>query len=69
MLRVLHMSGRDDRVLAGQERYRVARLKMMLERGLCPICGESTSLTGSTTDGRLIGACGDAFTVAQWARP
>jgi hypothetical protein len=35
--------------------------------GLCPICGEQVSLTGQcTADGRLIGTCQDAFTVAQW---
>jgi hypothetical protein len=34
--------------------------------GLCPICGERVTLTGKTTDGRLIGSCGDAFTQARW---
>ncbi len=33
---------------------------------LCPICGEIVELTGETTDGRLIGSCGDAFTNHQW---
>ena len=33
----------------------------------CPICGEQVTLTGERTkDGRLIGSCLDAFTVAQW---
>jgi len=32
----------------------------------CPICGEHVTLTGETTDGRLIGSCGDAFTREQW---
>lgn len=27
----------------------------------CPICGERITVTGRTTDGRLIGSCGDAF--------
>lgn len=36
---------------------------------LCPICGERISLTGRTTDGRLIGSCGDAFTREQWDDP
>ncbi len=35
--------------------------------GLCPICGQSIHLTGRvTTNDRLIGSCGDAFTVEQW---
>ncbi len=34
--------------------------------GLCPVCGEHVTLTGRTTDGRLIGSCRDAFTDAQW---
>lgn len=33
---------------------------------LCPICGEKITLTGNTTDGRLIGSCGDAFSVDRW---
>ncbi len=33
---------------------------------LCPICGRHVSLTGKTTDGRLIGSCRDAFTQEQW---
>jgi putative intracellular protease/amidase len=35
-------------------------------RKLCPICGAMVSLTGETTDGRLIGSCKDAFTAEQW---
>lgn len=27
---------------------------------LCPICGENAAITGRTTDGRIIRACGDA---------
>ncbi len=33
---------------------------------LCPVCGEHVTLTGETTDGRLIGSCGDAFTRKRW---
>lgn len=33
---------------------------------LCPVCGEHITLNGSTTDGRLIGSCGDAFTRERW---
>ncbi len=33
---------------------------------LCPVCGEHVTLTGETTDGRLIGSCGDAFTRERW---
>lgn len=33
----------------------------------CPICGQIITLTDQqTTDGRLIGTCGDAFTAKQW---
>lgn len=34
--------------------------------GLCPACGKQVSLHGITQDGRLIGSCRDAFTVAKW---
>ena len=36
--------------------------------GACPICGERIQVLGSkiTDNGRLIGSCGDAFTVEQW---
>jgi hypothetical protein len=34
--------------------------------GLCPVCGEEIDLKGTTKDGRLIGTCGDAFTLAKW---
>jgi hypothetical protein len=33
---------------------------------LCPICGETVTVTGITKDGRLIGSCGDAFSLAKW---
>lgn len=34
---------------------------------LCPICGKAISLVpGKTLDGRMIGSCGDAFTIKQW---
>ena len=33
----------------------------------CPICGENITLLDKvTTNGRLIGSCGDAFTKEQW---
>ena len=35
-------------------------------KDLCPICGQSIKITGTTTTGRLIGSCGDAFSVDQW---
>lgn len=35
----------------------------------CPVCGNVVTITGRTADGRLIGSCRDAFTVAQWVRP
>ena len=38
-----------------------------LASGLCPICGENISLTDTiTSNGRLVGTCGDAFTLASW---
>jgi hypothetical protein len=43
-----------------QRRYAVR------DGSLCPICGETAQLVGATTDGRLIGSCGDAFTARQW---
>lgn len=30
---------------------------------LCPICGKRIFIDGTTTDGRLIGSCNDAFTL------
>jgi hypothetical protein len=38
------------------------------ERGLCPVCGVKVTITGETTDGRLIGSCQDAFTVRRWVQ-
>lgn len=32
----------------------------------CPVCGEEVTITGKTTDGRLIGSCGDAFDKEAW---
>jgi hypothetical protein len=34
--------------------------------GLCPVCGESVTLQGRTSDGRRYASCGDAFTEARW---
>ena len=34
---------------------------------LCPVCRQKTKITGETTDGRLIGACGDAAPSYRWA--
>ena len=43
------------------------RKEAVHEGALCPICGESiTLLDDITTNGRLIGSCGDAFTEAQF---
>jgi len=36
---------------------------------LCPVCGEKIGIVSETKDGRLIGSCGDAFTIAQWNAP
>jgi hypothetical protein len=37
------------------------------EQSFCPICGEKTKIDYQTTpNGRLVGSCGDAFTIAQW---
>ena len=30
-------------------------------RRLCPVCGDQISISGKTTDGRVIGSCGAAF--------
>lgn len=39
--------------------------------GTCPICGERVQVQGGsiTDNGRLIGSCGDAFTIEQWEAP
>lgn len=36
------------------------------EKGLCPICGESITIDGKTTDGRIIGSCKDTFSIQRW---
>lgn len=33
---------------------------------LCPVCGVEVCIVGETTDGRLVGSCSDAFSVARW---
>lgn len=33
---------------------------------LCPVCGKEVHITGWTKDGRIVGSCGDAFTVEAW---
>jgi hypothetical protein len=38
------------------------------ESGLCPICGVLCNVKGKTKDGRIVGNCGDAFTLDQWRR-
>jgi len=40
--------------------------KVKWPENLCPVCGESVRLTGQTTDGRVIGSCGDAFKREAW---
>lgn len=37
-----------------------------LAERLCPVCGVRVALTGRTTDGRVIGSCGDAFSFEKW---
>jgi hypothetical protein len=39
------------------------------QSGLCPVCGKQVIITGGTKDGRLIGACKDAFSADQWLAP
>ena len=38
--------------------------------GLCPICGERVQVLSSkiTMDARLIGSCGDAFSIDAWEK-
>ena len=51
-------------ILDRQERETHSELEQL---DLCPICGALISLRHDTTkDGRLIGSCGDAFTIRQW---
>ena len=33
---------------------------------LCPVCGDTVSIIDVTLDERLVGSCGDAFTVEAW---
>ncbi len=33
------------------------------------MCGERVTITGFTTDSRLIGSCRDAFTAERWLAP
>ena len=32
----------------------------------CPVCGKRCTIFAVLKDGRLVGTCGDAFTVARW---
>lgn len=32
-----------------------------MRKRLCPVCGQKITLDGKTSDGRVIGSCGDAF--------
>lgn len=62
----------NGKVLRGWNTKREAEAvasRMNATAGLCPICGARVRLTGATVDGRLIGSCGDAFTLRQWAAP
>jgi ribosomal protein S27AE len=45
-----------------------ARLRFFtdLTEKLCPVCGVLVKLQDHTKDGRLVGTCGDAFTMNQW---
>ena len=43
-----------------------ARLSPIRKSDLCPICGEHVRITSETSDGRLIGSCGDAFSRERW---
>jgi hypothetical protein len=37
--------------------------------GLCPVCGEAVRLTDTvTSNGRLVGTCGDSFLADAWDR-
>lgn len=46
--------------------HRLRILGVKKRKGLCPICGVRVELYGETNDGRLLGACRDAFTIEQW---
>ena len=43
-----------------------ASLSPIRKSDLCPICGEHVKITSETSDGRLIGSCGDAFPRERW---
>ena len=69
---ILFVDDEDGRAVAyAPPDLRVGRTAMThakerCQRGLCPVCGARIRLVADTTDGRYVGSCGDAFTVAQW---
>jgi hypothetical protein len=60
--------GEDEMVTPYMLRDEEGKLLPAEERRSCPICGERITITGTTTDGRLIGSCKDAFTRQQWEK-
>lgn len=57
--------GRGYLPLAARQRLQATSTR------LCPVCGQRIRITGKTTDGRLIGSCGDAFRARKpvWMNP
>lgn len=53
-----------DEELEGElyEQYYAEEFKQEEPWG-CPVCGKRIHITGTTTNGRLIGSCNDAFTL------
>lgn len=43
--------------------------KPSLVPALCPVCGKKVTLKDDTRDGRVVGSCGDAFTLEAWLAP
>lgn len=50
-----------------QTSVRARRVRSVVRlTGRCPVCGEAATLAGRTTDGRVVGSCGDAFRRAAY---
>jgi hypothetical protein len=59
------MSDREKIQIAAQ--WTVEHCNGVDNMGLCPICeGIMVCSDRLTANGRLIGSCGDAFTIKQW---
>lgn len=57
----------DHKYMTEYEHDKNRRLSRAIgDVGLCPVCGKDTDVVSISPDDRLIGRCGDAFTLARW---